>query len=87
MAGRYRDHAGEEHSKSFARERYAKVSEADQRRAVRRGEWVNPAHDKTTVTDALSRWAARPGLRDTSLTSCDTVAKNLGNLGVCRCGR
>ncbi len=76
--GRYRDHQGKEHSKSFSTQREAKAWEAEQQRAMRRGEWVDPATHKTTVAEALERWATRPGLRDTSKTVYGTVAANLG---------
>lgn len=76
--GRYRDHQGKEHSKSFSTQREAKAWEAEQQRAMRRGEWIDPATHKTTVAEALERWATRPSLRDTSKTVYSTVAANLG---------
>ncbi|MBC3186400.1 site-specific integrase [Corynebacterium sp. zg-331] len=76
--GRYRDRQGKEHSKTFDTQREAKAWEAEQQRAMRRGEWVDPSTHKITVSEALERWASRPGLRESSRAAYATVAANLG---------
>jgi hypothetical protein len=53
---RYRDPAGRERSKSFARkvdaERFLRHVEAD----LVRGQWVDPDHGRTTVGELAERW-------------------------------
>jgi hypothetical protein len=55
---RYRDPAGRERSKSFARkvdaERFLRHVEAD----LMRGQWVDPEHGRTTVAELAERWFA-----------------------------
>lgn len=77
--GRYRDTTGKEHSKSFRLEREAKAWEADQRRAIARGEWIDPATQGVTVgelVDDYIRRATKPGtVRDRKI-----LCSNLGDL-------
>lgn len=58
--GRYRDAGGKEHSKTFAREKDAKVWVSEQERKVRRGTWIDPSTEKITIGDLLDRWMDRP---------------------------
>jgi Phage integrase, N-terminal SAM-like domain len=55
---RYRDPAGRERAKSFARkrdaERFLQHAEADQLR----GHWVDPRQGRTTVGELAERWYA-----------------------------
>ncbi|MCX7491515.1 tyrosine-type recombinase/integrase [Corynebacterium sp. P6129] len=60
---RYRDATGKEHSKSFTREKDAKAWEAEQRRALRSGTWIDPEDQQITVgslvqayVDSADRW-------------------------------
>lgn len=76
---RYRDPAGKEHSKSFDTQREAKAWKEEQLRAIRRGEWLDPAHDKTTVADLVRiriEESENPGTRGAR----ETLLRNLGDL-------
>lgn len=77
--GRYRDHTGREHSRSFDREKDAKAWVAEEERKLRRGTWLSPEDMATTLKDIAEEW------RDEA-TKANTVANrkalvdNLGEL-------
>lgn len=77
--GRYRDYAKRERSKSFDTQREAKAWVAEKERALRRGEWIDPASEKTTLGELVEeykRLASRPGTRRDRKVLYD----NLGSL-------
>lgn len=62
--GRYRDLAKKERSRSFDTQREAKAWVAEQQRAMRRGEWLDPASEQTTVRQLVEEYqalASKPG--------------------------
>lgn len=64
--GRYRDHAGKAHSKSFDTRREAVAWEEEQRRALRRGEWIDPRSQTITLRTLVTEYqslASREGTR------------------------
>ena len=63
---RYYDSAGGQHSKSFPTRAAAKAFEEESRRAVRRGEWLNPATEVPPLRVLVEQWrdlAVREGTR------------------------
>lgn len=58
--GRFAPPGGKEISRSFDTRREAKAWEDEQSRAVRRGEWLDPADEKITVGEIFQHWINRP---------------------------
>lgn len=77
--GRYRDHQGKEHSKSFDTQREAKAWEAEQQRAMRRGEWLSPEQEKTTLSDLAREWL-KEAEKPNTVANRDALCQNLGPL-------
>lgn len=64
--GRYRDHTGRAHSRSFDTRREAVAWEEEQRRALRRGEWIDPRSQTITLRTLVTEYqslASREGTR------------------------
>ena len=82
---RYRDHAGKEHSKTFSADEYDRPQEAAKdydsamRDRLRRGSWVDPATQKTTVGEVYRRWCDRP-VRERTRRDYLQTASQLGPL-------
>lgn len=84
---RYRDNAGKEHSKSFPTRREAAAFEEEQRRALRRHEWVDPAHSTMTVRELMQRWIGSLVIRQTSHSKYSHTLANLGSLADAPAGK
>lgn len=76
---RFRDPAGRHRSKSFTLKRDAVAFLEEQRRNIRRGEWIDPTTQTITVGELLDRWGARP-LRDGTARAYQLTRTNLGPL-------
>lgn len=77
---RYTDPTGKERSKSFTTQREAKVFLQEQERALRRGTWLDPREQNTTVADLVADYvtlATKPGTR----RDREILQANLGALG------
>lgn len=77
--GRFRDHAGREHSRSFERERDAKAWVEEQRGALRRGDWVDPARGGDTVGALCDSWVLQAPSPGTGRIR-GQLRRNLGDL-------
>lgn len=53
---RYRDPSGKEHSKTFDTQAAAKDFDADQAAKLTRGTWIDPADEKTTLSQLVDEW-------------------------------
>lgn len=84
---RYRDNAGKEHSKSFPTRREAAAFEEEQRRALRRQEWVDPAHSTMTVRELMQGWMDSLVIRKTSHSKYKHTLANLGPLADAPAGK
>lgn len=78
--GRYRDKAGQEHAKGFATEKAAKAWVAEQERALRRGEWISPEDEATTLHDLAKLWHAE-ATKDNTIANRKSLMDNLGYIG------
>lgn len=77
---RYRDPAGRHRSKSFPLKKEAVAFLEDRRREIRRGEWIDPDDEGTTVRQLAQEWmerAAKPETKD----SRKSLLISLGPLG------
>lgn len=77
--GRYRDHAGKEHAKNFATEKEAKAWVAEQERALRRNEWIDPVDAATTLGQVAQSWMDE-ATREETISARKTLIRNLGPL-------
>jgi integrase len=77
---RYRDYAGHEHSETFHRKKAAYDRDADVRRELARGTWVDPAEAGMTLRAYVTRWSARPGRESTRRNRAHLIG-NLGEMG------
>lgn len=77
---RYRDYAGKEHSETYRRKKIAYDRDAEIRRDLARGTWVDPTAASITLTSYVDDWAARPG-RASTCSNRRFLAANLGRLG------
>lgn len=77
--GRYRDATGKEHSKTFKTKREARAWEDEQLRALRRGEWIDPAKNSTTVRDLVEKKIAQSAKPNTRKAR-EYLLANLGSL-------
>ena len=84
---RYRDNAGKEHSKSFPTRREAAAFEEEQRRALRRHEWVDPAHSTMTVRELMQRWMDSLVIRQSTQRIYAFSRENLGPLADAPAGK
>ena len=84
---RYRDNAGKEHSKSFPTRREAAAFEEEQRRALRRQEWVDPAHSTMTVRELMQGWLDSLIIRQSSYRIYAFSMANLGPLADAPAGK
>lgn len=78
--GRYRDTAGKEYAKTFTTEKAAKAWVGEQERALRRGEWISPEDEATTLLDLAREWrdeATKPN----TIANRTALVDNLGDLG------
>lgn len=75
--GRYRDPGGKEHSKTFDTRREATAWVAERQRDVRRGQWVDPAHDDMTVHELVQAWIGASVLRPSTVTKYKSTLANL----------
>lgn len=78
--GRYRDHSGKEYSKTFHTEKEAKAWVGEKERSLRRGEWVSPEVEATTLLDLAKEWkdeATKPN----TIANRKALVDNLGKLG------
>lgn len=82
---RYRDHTGKEHSKSFDTQREAKAWVSAQTDAMRRGEWIDPAHGTTTMRQLAEAWEVQ-ARNDATRLSRHSLTINLGPLSGMRIG-
>lgn len=81
--GRYRDPAGNEHSRTFDTRREAQAWISAQQVAIVRDEWIDPQGGKMTVLQVCESYAAaatRPGTLETR----QRLISNLGNLATVR---
>ena len=63
---RYRDELGRQHSRSFAKKSQGEAWVAEQLRAIKRGEWIDP--DTTiTLSDYAASWVPRQPFRQTTV--------------------
>lgn len=56
---RYRDPAGKPHSETFHTEKQAKDRDADIRRDLARGTWIDPSNLRITVAELAEEWTAQ----------------------------
>lgn len=84
---RYRDNAGREHSKSFPTRREAAAFEEEQRRALRRQEWVDPSHSTLTVRELMQRWMDSLVIRQSTQRIYAFSRENLGPLADAPAGK
>ncbi|MFW8622477.1 tyrosine-type recombinase/integrase [Corynebacterium glutamicum] len=77
--GRYRDHAGKEHAKNFSTEKEAKAWVAEQERALRRNEWIDPVDAATTLGQVAQSWMDE-ATREETISARKTLIRNLGPL-------
>lgn len=83
---RYRDHADKEHSKTFSAEEHQKPAEAAKafdavmRDQLRRGTWVDPAVQQTTVLKLCEQWRDQ-AVRDGTIKDRQFLCDNLGPMG------
>lgn len=77
--GRYRDPAGKEHSKTFDTRREATAWVAERQRDMRRGEWIDPADQTTTIGQLVDEWTAS-ATRPNTIANRRALRDNLGDL-------
>lgn len=67
--------SGSEHKKTFGTKREAAAWEADQRREVRTGEWIDPAGTRVTVAEYSTAWLAAQSWRPSTRAREESVLK------------
>lgn len=77
--GRYRDPAGKEHSKTFDTKREATAWVDERKREMRRGEWLSPEDQSTTLGELVREWHAA-ATRPNSIANRKALLDNLGPL-------
>lgn len=77
--GRYRDPAGKERSRTFDTKREAAAWESEREREMRRGEWLDPDDENTTVGALAEEWQ-RGATRPNTVRSREALVNNLGDL-------
>jgi integrase len=89
---RYRDHAGDEHSKTFTYDEYdqpheaAKDYDAAMRDQLRRGTWIDPEVQQTTVLTLCEQWRDQ-AVRDGTVKDRQFLCDNLGPMGAYPAGQ
>ncbi|GFK18914.1 tyrosine-type recombinase/integrase [Corynebacterium glutamicum] len=76
---RYRDPTGQQRSKSFPLKKEAVAFLEEERRRIRRGEWLDPKTHTVTVGELMDMWADRP-VREGTAEAYRLTRKNLGPL-------
>lgn len=76
---RYRDPTGQQRSKSFPLKKEAVAFLEEERRRIRRGEWLDPHTHTLTVGELMDAWADRP-IRKGTAEAYRLTRKNLGPL-------
>ncbi len=75
---RYRDAAGKEHAKHFARKVDADRWLVEQRSRLARGDWVDPALSRVRVREWAATWlASKQGLKPTARRSYESLWRTL----------
>lgn len=77
--GRYRDPTGREHSRTFDTKKTAQAWVAEHKRDMRRGEWLDPTDEATTVGQLAREWA-RTATRPNTIGNRRALVDNLGPL-------
>lgn len=79
---RYRDPTGRERSETFDTEREAKERDAELRKSISRGSWLNPDHERLTVKDIFTDWMHSAARSESTMALYDNTARlQLGWLG------
>lgn len=83
---RYYDAAGDQHSKSFDRQKDAKSFEDDQALKVRAGTWVDPQDAATPLSAIAEEWLSE-AIKPNTIANRKALVDNLGPLGRTPVGR
>lgn len=83
---RYVGSDGLERSKTFELEKHAKSWTADREREVRRGEWIDPKNQETTIGELWAAWE-RSARSDGTRLVREHIGANLGRLKNTQVGR
>lgn len=76
---RYRDPAGKQRSKTFRLKKEAVAFLEEEKRRLRRGEWIDPQTQTITLGELMDAWAKRP-LREGTAEAYRLTKRNLGPL-------
>lgn len=77
---RYRDPSGKQRSKSFPLKKEAVAFLEERRREMRRGEWISPEDQATTLHDLATQWHAE-AVKTNTVANRKALLDNLGDLG------
>ncbi len=76
---RFRDPAGKQRSKTFRLKKEAVAFLEEEKRRIRRGEWLDPQTQTVTVGELMEAWAQRP-IRVGTAEAYMLTQRNLGDL-------
>lgn len=77
---RYRDPSGKQRSKSFPLKKEAVAFLEDRRREMRRGEWISPEDQATTLHDLATQWHSE-AVKPNTVDNRKALLDNLGDFG------
>lgn len=74
---RYRDDAGREHARHFARKTDAQKWIDDETAGLVRGDWIDPRHGRLTFSEWFADWSARQVWADGTLEAAQQAARSV----------
>lgn len=83
---RYRDPSGKQRSKSFPLKKEAVAFLEERRREMRRGEWISPEDQATTLHDLATQWHSE-AIKTNTIANRKALLDNLGDLGTIPIGQ